>query len=177
MAPKALLLFSGLALAWLLSPAPALAQPREGFGFQDRFQQIKRAQLGPALGVDQSTVERLLQIDQRYTPLRQKVDQEAKSDFHRLQQVMSQPSPSEAEVEAILNDIRKKMKEKRDLQERQYQEEMVVLTPIQQARYILYLHSLGKEARTIRDGPGKVPYTPGGPREMPVTGPPAPAGR
>jgi hypothetical protein len=172
MAHKTLLCFLGLALIWTAAAALAFDQPGEGFGgFQDRLLEIKRSQLGPALGVDQRTVDKLLQIDQRYNPLRAQLIREAKSEFRRLQQVISQPSPPEQEVMAILSNMRQKRKEMLDLQERKDREEMAVLTPVQQARYILYLHSLIKEARSIKGSPpgGMGPLGPGkGPREIPV---------
>ena len=65
-----------------------------------------------------------------------------------------------------------------ELKQRKAEEEMALLTPIQQARYILYLQSMMREARSIRQGPAgpggpggpgrAAPMTPSGPREIPV---------
>jgi Spy/CpxP family protein refolding chaperone len=117
-------------------------------------------------------VDRLLQIEARYQPLRQKLIGEMKNDYLRLQQAMSQPSPSEAQVKAILADMKRKKQEMQDLQTRQGNEEDAVLTPLQQARYIMYLKSLLKEARSIKGGPREAePFIPQGPREIPVSRP------
>jgi hypothetical protein len=164
----------GLSLASLVAATVALAQPGAGrrVGFQDRFQEIKRTQLGPALGVDQSTVDRLLQIEARYQPLRHKLIGEMQVDYRRLQQIMSQPSPSPQEVKTVLTDMKRKKREMQDLQTKQGDEEDAILNPLQQARYIMYLKTLLKEARNIKGGPRETePFMPQGPREIPVSRP------
>jgi Spy/CpxP family protein refolding chaperone len=179
MPKKILFYFLGLMLAGMASATWALAQPAEGFrgsgsgGFQERFQQVKRTQMGPALGVNQQTVDQLLQIEQRYQPGRRQLIQNMRTDYQRLQQAMSQPAPSEQEVRAIIGDMKMKKQEMQDLQTRQGEEEDALLTPVQQARYLMYNQSLMREASTIkRGGPGGTgPFTPDGPREVPVINP------
>jgi Spy/CpxP family protein refolding chaperone len=177
MPKKILFYFLGLILAGMASATWALAQPAEGFrgggGFQERFQQVKRIQMGPALGVNQQTVDQLLQIEQRYQPGRRQLIQDMKTDYQRLQQVMSQPAPPEQEVWAILSDMKRKKQEMQDLQTRQGEEENALLTPVQQARYLMYNLSLIREARSVRrGGPGEAgPFAPEGPREVPVINP------
>jgi Spy/CpxP family protein refolding chaperone len=172
------LLGTGVSRAW--------AQPGHGFErghFQDRLMEIKRQQLGPALGVDQRTVDRLLAIDQRYKPIRHRLIMEMRADMRRLQQLMSQPSPSEREVQTVLNNMKRKRLEMLNLQQRKDQEETAILTPVQQARYIMYLISLVRQARSIKSGPSgpSGPGPMGGPgnmapafrpREIPVSRPP-----
>ena len=131
--------------------------PGHGFGggrFQDRFQEVKRKQLGPALGVNQPTVDKLLAIDQRYKPLRHQLIKGMKTDMRRLQQLMSQGSPPEQEVKAILSGMKRRRMEMINLQQRKDDEEMALLTPVQQARYLMYLMSLIREARSIKGGSG-----------------------
>jgi hypothetical protein len=164
----------GLSLAGLVAVSAAQAQPMQGrrVGFQDKFQEIKRTQLGPALGVNSQIVDRLLQIEARYQPQRHKLIGEMRMDYLRLQQAMSQPAPSEQQVKTILTDMKRKKREMQDLQTRQGDEEDAILTPLQQARYIMYLKSLLKEARNIKGGPRETePYIPRGPREIPVSRP------
>jgi Spy/CpxP family protein refolding chaperone len=144
------LILAGSGLAW--------GQPRHEFGgggFQDRFLQVKRSQLGPALGVNQQTVDKLLAIDARYRPLRHQMVTGMKSDMQRLQQLMRQPSPPEREVRALLADMKRKRLEMLNLQQRKDDEESALLTPMQQARYLMYLMSLIKEARSIKSGGGQ----------------------
>jgi Spy/CpxP family protein refolding chaperone len=187
-----LFLFLGLTLA---GASLAWGQPGKEFGggFQDRFLEVKRNQLGPALGVNQQTVDKLLAIDARYKPLRQQLVTGMKSDMQRLQQLMSQPSPPEQEVKPLLAEMKRKRLEMLNLQQRKDDEETALLTPMQQARYLMYLMSLIKEARNVKGGgggqggqsrPGVVGGpggmgTPGGmavptlrPSEIPVSRPP-----
>ena len=179
MSKKVLCYLLGLILAGMAAATWALAQPMaqpggsRGAGFQARFQEVKRSQMGPALGVNQPTVERLLQIEQRYKPIREQLIRDMKTDYQRLQQLMSQPSPPEQEVKAILSNMKRKKQEMQDLQTRQGAEEDALLTPVQQARYIMYLKKLVQEARSIKGSPGETaPFTPQPPREIPVSRPP-----
>jgi Spy/CpxP family protein refolding chaperone len=151
---RILFLFLGLTLA---TANLAWGQTRHGFGdgdFQDRFLEVKRTQLGPALGVNQQTVDRLLAIDARYKPVRHQLVTGMRSDMQRLQQLMSQPSPPEAEIKPLLAEMKRKRLEMLNLQQRKDDEETALLTPMQQARYLMYLMSLIKEARNVKSGAG-----------------------
>jgi hypothetical protein len=172
------LIFGGItmatcALAQPMGPPPGqfVSNPGGG-GFQNQFREVRRTQMGPALGVNQQIVDQLLQIEARYKSRRQQLIQGSRADFMRLQQIMRQPSPSDREVGGLLSDIKQKKREMEDLQSRQGDEEAALLTPVQQARYILYLKSLLREARSVRrTAPGEtMPANPANPRELPVTG-------
>jgi Spy/CpxP family protein refolding chaperone len=171
MPQKVLLCFLGLIMAVMAWAPCSWAQPAGHFGegFQDRLMEIKRSQLGPALGVDQRTVDQLLQIDQRYKPQKHQLIMDMKNDLRRLEQVMNQPHPPEQEVKAILSTMKRKRQEMLNLQQRKDEEEMALLTPVQQGRYLLYLMSLVKQARNVKSGPERArPLTPQMPREIPV---------
>jgi Spy/CpxP family protein refolding chaperone len=187
--PRSLLLvFLGLVFIGTGGITHAWAQAGQEFGgegFQDRLMEVKRTQLGPAVGVDQRTVDRLLAIDQRYKPIRQNLITEMKADMGRLQQLMNQPSPPEQEIKAVLSEMKRKRLEMLNLQQRKDEEETALLTPVQQARYLMYLMTLVREARSIKTGPGGPAGAgrmggPGGmgapalrpPREIPVSRPP-----
>lgn len=164
----------GLLLAgWLAGVAAA-----QGFDpgdSMDRYQaEVKRSKLGPALGVDQRTVDALLQIDQKYRVQKEQAKREAMTAFQQLQQAMGKPNPSDQEVQAILDRMMHSRTETLNLQQRQFNEEMSVLTPVQQARYLMFLMSMRKqvaqEARELKAGPkASKPITP--PRELPVMRP------
>ena len=178
---RILFVFLGLTLA---GASLAWGQPGREFGggFQDRFLEVKRNQLGPALGVNQPTVDQLLAIDARYKPLRHQLVTGMKSDMQRLQQLMSQPAPPEQEIKALLAEMKRKRLEMLNLQQRKDDEETALLTPMQQGRYLMYLMSLIKEARSIKSGAGGTGGQggPGGigaptlrpPQEIPVSRPP-----
>ena len=105
----------------------------------DQYQtDFKRQNLGAALGIDQNTVERLLQIDEKYRAQKRQAIQNAKGAFQQLRKVMSQPQPSEQEVAAILDNMMKLRQEKLMLEQNQLQEEKSILTPVQQANSILF---------------------------------------
>lgn len=168
-----LLSFLGLTLAWMVFAPLAWAQPdSESGGFLEKLQEVKRSQLGPTLGVEQRTVDQLLKIDQKYTPLKDQARREFKATFQQLHQLMRNPTPAEAEVQALLDNLRRQEQEMHNLKQRETEEQRAILSPVQQARYILYLQQMMKEARSIKGGPGGMaPMIPGGPREIPVSRP------
>lgn len=169
-------------LPWLLALAllslSAAAWAFESAGPVDQYQEeMKRSKLGPALGINQPTVDKLLQIDKKYRPQKEQAKREAVGAFQQLKQAMGKPSPTDAEVQVILDKMMRNRQESLNLQHRQFEEEMAVLTPVQQARYLMFLMGLRKqvaqEARGLREGPGGPgttrPLQP--PRELPVARP------
>ncbi|MEJ2672434.1 MAG: hypothetical protein P8168_09605 [Deltaproteobacteria bacterium] len=164
------LMVAGVSWAW--------GQPGHhacGHGFHSRLLELKRSQLGPALGVNQQTVNKLLAIDRRYQPMRHRLILEMKADLRRLKNLVSQSAPPEKEIETVLSNMKNRRLEMLNLQQRKDDEETAILTPVQQARYIIYLMGLIREARSIRGGhrggpEGPAPLRP--PREIPVSRPP-----
>jgi hypothetical protein len=146
----ALPLILALLLAGATCPAWGFEQPES----LNRFQEdVKRTRLGSVLKVDQGKVDQLLHIDQKYKPLKEQARREAVAAFKQLQQVMRHPSPPEDQVRGILATMMRKKQESLDLQQRQLEEEMAILTPVQQARYLMFLMGLRremvKEARSL----------------------------
>jgi hypothetical protein len=166
---KILFLFLGLTLAGANLAWGQQGREFGGGGFQDQFLQTKRNQLGPALGVNQQTVDKLLAIDTRYKQLRNQMIMAMMNDWRHLEQTMGKPSPSEQEIKTILSSLRQRKEEMQNLQQRQGDEEIAILTPVQQARYLIYQRSLLKEARSIKSGGGR----PGFPSRPGVVGSPA----
>jgi hypothetical protein len=151
---RILFLFLGLTLAGASLVWGQSGKEFGGGGFQDRFLEVKRNQLGPALGVNQRTVEQLLAIEARYKPQRQQMISGMMNDWRRLEQAMTQASPSEQEIKNLLSNLRQRKEAMHNLQQRQGDEEIAILTPVQQARYLIYQRSLLKEARSIKGGTG-----------------------
>ncbi len=159
--------------------------PRTGWGFEagdpaDPMGQYQidflRKNLGPALNLDQTQVDRLLQIEQKYKSQKRQAIQDARTALQQLQQVMSQPQPPEQDVAAILDRMMKLRQDKLALEQKQLMEQKSILTPVQQARYfLLYLNmrqQIAKEAQKVRSAPQGVPLpAQPGPHEVPVSRP------
>jgi|UniRef100_A0A7V6A4N7 Spy/CpxP family protein refolding chaperone len=171
-----------LLVIFLLSGVPSNGLAFDGTETGDPLEQyqmeFKRKNLGPSLNLDPAKVEKLLQIDQKYRALKRQATQEARLALQQLQRVMSQPQPSEEEVRRILDNMMRLRQHKLALEQQQLEEEKAVLTPVQQARYILLLmnmrHQIAKEAQKVRGAPplsAPQPLKPGGPREVPVSRP------
>ena len=101
-----LCLFLGLTLAGASLAWGQQGREFGGGGFQDRFLQAKRSQLGPALGVNQQTVDQLLAIDARYKQLRSQMIMAMMNDWRLLEQAMAKPSTSEQEIKTILSSLK-----------------------------------------------------------------------
>jgi len=172
-------LFAALLLL-LSTPFTAAAFDNDHQDPLDQYQlEFKRKHLSSSLGIDQAKVERLLQIDQKYKPLKRQTIREAKAALQQLQHMMQQPNPPQQEVAAILDRMMKLRQEKLSLEQKQLREEKTILTPVQQARYILLLmnmrQQIAREARKMQSAPQEVPMGPqSGPREVPVSRPRGP---
>jgi myosin heavy subunit len=178
-----MLRFASFVALLLLLSTPFSAAAFENHDPSDPLDQyqldFKRKHLSSSLGIDQAKVERLLQIDQKYKPLKRQTIREAKAALRQLQQLMRQPQPPEQEVAAILDRMMKLRREKLALEQRQLREEKNILNPVQQARYILLLmnmrQQIAREAQKMRSAPQGVPVQPQPqPREMPVSRPGGP---
>jgi hypothetical protein len=164
----------------LVGQAPPARSQTPGAANLDQFtEQAKQSQLSQAIGVDQRTVDLLIQIDRRYKPQKAKLKQEMSAELNRLQQVLRQPNPPQEEVRAILNSMFQKRQETLALQQRQLEEEMAILNPVQQGRYLLFLMGLrkqiAKEALNLRGAPPAAgtarPARPGMGQEIPAVQP------
>jgi hypothetical protein len=163
----------GLILAGIAGTAWAFDPPDTMGRFQE---DLKKTRLGPALGVDQNKVEQLLAIDQKYKPLKDQARRDAMAAYMKLQQVMRSPNPTDDQVKVILETMRRKQQESLDLQQRQLEEEIAILTPVQQAKYLMFLMSLRrqmvKEVRSLgplnNGGVGARPAGATAPRQMPA---------
>ena len=174
------IVFLSALILLILAPWTGRAfEPGDAADPMDQYQmEFKRKNLGAALGIDQNRVERLLQIEQKYRAQKRRAIQEARSALQRLQQVMSQPQPSDKEVAAILDTMMRLRKDKLTLEQSQLQEEQSILTPVQQARYILLLMNLrqqvAKETQKMRSTPPGTPLpAKPTPHEVPVSRPPS----
>jgi len=158
-------------------PAESSLEPGDAGDPLDQYQtDFKRKNLGAYLGVDQNKVEQLLQLDQKYKAQKRQATQEARLALQQLQHLMQQSQPREAEVQAVLDRMIKLRQDKLALEQQQLQEEKRLLTPLQQARYILMLINLrqqiAKEAQKVRSAPPGVTLPPKpGPHEVPVSRP------
>ena len=166
-----------VAVLLLLAGVPRPGEAIDASDPMDQYQvNFKRKNLGPALGIDQTKVERWLQLDHKYKSLKRQAIRDAKGALQQLHQVMRQPQPSEQEVSAILDRMMKLRQEKLALEQRQLQEEKSILTSVQQAHYILLLMNMrqqvAQEAQKVRNAPRGVPMpAKPGPREVPVSRP------
>ena len=92
-----------------------------------------------------------------------------KTDLQRLQQMLNQSNPSDEQVRQVLQAMIKKRQDTLTLQQRQLDEEMAILTPIQQGRYLLFLMGLRQQiAREARGLGTPMPQT-APPRGIPVS--------
>jgi len=170
-------LIAALLLLCCGAPRPAAALDTHLNDPMDQYQlDYKRKNLGAALGINQAKVERLLQIDQKYLSQKRQTIRDAKAALGQLQQLMQQPQPPEPEVAAILDRMMQLRQEKLSLEQRQLKEEKNILTPVQQARYILLLMNMrqqvAREAQKMQSAPHGAPLRPQpGPREVPVSRP------
>jgi|GEM_PF-6266204 len=167
-----LILFSLLAAGAALL-TPALAQTGSTRA-QDRLLEYKRRQLPQVLHLDQGQVDRLLEVERRHQPGLNRLRQDIRRDLQRLSRLLDRPQPSDAEVKAVLESLQGKRDQLQSLRQRQMDEAAALLSPQQQARYLIFQQQMRRDLlQQVRGLPGAGwGRPPGGGLQ---TSPPAPA--
>ena len=128
----------------------------------ERFHMIKMLKLTEALKLDREGAARFFAVDNQYGEGKRKLRQDLHEDIQRLRNLMRDMNPPERELRELLSRIKNRKKDLDDLVQKQTNEEMNLLKPDQQARYVLFQIDFQREMqdliREIREGR---PHKPG----------------
>jgi Spy/CpxP family protein refolding chaperone len=122
----------------------------------ERIHMIKMLKLTEALKLDRETAARFFAVDNRYEEGKRKLRRDLHENIHRLRNLMQDMNPPEGELRELLSRIKNRKKDLDDLVQKQTDEEMSLLKPAQQARYVLFQIDFQREMqdliREIREG-------------------------
>jgi Spy/CpxP family protein refolding chaperone len=130
-----LFLLLGSSLTWAQSGRDA-KNPHEKA--QERIQMIKMWKMTEALKLDREEAARFFAIVNQHEENKRKLRRELQEDMNKLRNLMRETHPPEKELRDLVSRIKTKNRDFRELRLKQDEEEIALLKPEQQARYILF---------------------------------------
>lgn len=130
-------------LSLILGISPVWAQPgREIKGphemAHERIQMIRMLKLTEILKLDREEAGRFFAITNQYEQTKRKLYRDFQEDIQKLRNLMRDMHPPERELREIISHIKTKNRDLKDIKLKQEEEEINLLKPEQQARYILF---------------------------------------
>jgi Spy/CpxP family protein refolding chaperone len=154
-----LALILGSSLAWA-EPWKEVKDPRERSW--ERIKTIKMWKLTEVLKLDREGSARFFTTNRQYEENKRKVHREYHEDIQRLRNLLRDMNPPERELRDLVLRLKNRKKEMNDLENKQLEEEMNLLRPEQQARYLLFQIDFRREMDDmIREVQGERPLRPG----------------
>lgn len=122
----------------------------------ERIHMIKMWKLTETLKLDREGAARFFAVDNKYEEGKRRLRQDLHEDIQRLRNLMRDMNPPERELRELLSRIKNRKKDLDDLVQKQTDEELNLLKPEQQARYVLFQIDFQREMqdliREIREG-------------------------
>jgi hypothetical protein len=122
----------------------------------ERIHMIRIWKLTEALKLDREGAARFFAVDNRYEEGKRRLYRDLHENIHKLRNLMQDTNPPEGELRELLSRIRNRKKDLDDLVQKQTDEEMSLLKPDQQARYVLFQIDFQREMqdliREIKEG-------------------------
>jgi Spy/CpxP family protein refolding chaperone len=102
-----------------------------------------------ALSLERDTAVKLASVSSRYCETRKGLLRNMRRDIDALRQILRGKSPDEQKLKEIIDRTKKIRKELTELRYRQMDDEMILLTPIQQARYLIFKVDFHREMHEL----------------------------
>jgi DNA repair exonuclease SbcCD nuclease subunit len=132
------------------------ADPREKA--RDRIQMVRMLKVTEALRLDRDTAARFFAIGSRYEDTKRQVRRDMNDDIQRLRYILQNLHPPEKDLRETVNRIRNRKKDLSELTLKQIDEELSLLRPDQQARYLLFTIDFRREIDDLlREAQGEGP--------------------
>ena len=123
----------GLIVAALLL-APSLVQAK-GKGWEQYKE--NKAKIMKELKLSQDESKKMQDIDEKYAKERKDIIDDLKKNQAELKQAMAASKPDESKVKGLVSTVRKDQEKLMDSFKSQRSDELGILTPMQQAKYLL----------------------------------------
>jgi hypothetical protein len=115
----------------------------------ERIHMIKMWKLTEALKLDREGAARFFAVANKYEEGKRRVRQDLHEDIQRLRSLMRDMNPPERELRDLLSRIKNRKKDLDDLIQKQTDEELNLLKPDQQARYVLFQIDFQREMQDL----------------------------
>lgn len=147
-----------IALAFCLSPhALSFGPPRDRDKIREKIEFMKMWKMLDVLDLDKATADKILQIRRKFIARKKSLRRALNEDFRKLRQQLrdSPQGPDNAELSRLLQSIREKRKELRELRSEQYEEVAKHLSIRKQAELLIFLKDFRREIRSILRPPAR----------------------
>lgn len=129
---------------------------------RERIQMMKLWRLTEVLKLDKEGAARFFTVNNYYEETKKKAHRDFHEDIQRVRNVLRDMNPPERELRDMVLRLKNRKKEMNDLENKQLEEEMNLLRPEQQARYLLFQIDFRREMDDIiREVQGERPPRPG----------------
>jgi Spy/CpxP family protein refolding chaperone len=119
------------------------ADPREKA--RERIQMVRMLKVTEALRLDRDTAARFFAVGSRYEDTKRQVRRDMNDDIQRLRHTLQNLHPPEKDLRETVSRIRNRKKDLSELHLKQLDEELGLLRPEQQARYLLFTIDFRRE--------------------------------
>lgn len=132
------------------------ADPREQA--RERIQMVRMLKVTEALRLDRDTAARFFAVGSRYEETKRQVRRDMNDDIQRLRHTLQNLHPPEKDLRETVSRIRNRKKDLDELQLKQLDEELSLLRPEQQARYMVFTVDFRREINDLlREAQGERP--------------------
>jgi hypothetical protein len=122
----------------------------------ERVRMVRMLKMTEALNMDKEQAARFFALDNQFEENKRKSWRELHEDTQKLRSLVREANPPERELRDIVNRIKTRKRNLNDLNNKQIDEELNLLRPEQQARYILFTIDFRRELenliREVREG-------------------------
>ena len=146
---KLLCILFGMGILVAINPANSVAQMQEMEQALDRVNLIRLLKMTDALSLERDTAVKLASVSSRYCETQKGLLRNMRRDIDALRQILADKSPDEQKLKEIIDRTKKIRKELANLRCRQMDDEMILLTPIQQAQYLIFKVAFHREMHEL----------------------------
>jgi hypothetical protein len=122
----------------------------------EKMRMLRIVKLTETLKMDREQASRFVLMDSQFEDTKRKYWREFHEDVQKLRGLVREPNPSERDLRETVTRIKNRKRSLNDLNNRQMDEELNLLRPDQQARYILFTIDFRREMenliREVREG-------------------------
>jgi Spy/CpxP family protein refolding chaperone len=129
--------------------ANSVAQMQEMGQVLERINLIRLLKMTDALSLERDTAVKLASVSSRYCETQKGLLRNMRRDIDALRQILADKSPDEQKLKEIIDRTKKIRKELANLRCRQMDDEMILLTPIQQAQYLIFKVDFHREMHEL----------------------------
>ena len=123
---------------------------------REKIQMIKMLKLTESLKMDRDQSARFFAVDSQYEEAKRRFHREIHEDIQKLRNLIRDTNPPDRELRDIVARIKNRKRDIDELMNKQTEEELNLLKPEQQARYLLFQIDFRREMdnliREIREG-------------------------